>query len=201
MPSPARGATATPRRCGRRPFAPALGVGKHLGRFRRQSLIEKPDAPGRENLSGPLHIVAAPGQLLLDDVGIDPSKRRPRPDVEADAGGLDVAEVHARLIHSLCFRYGAAEIAQPVQTRGNLIAGDVHFPLIAGPFQQTNGLAAFLDAVLEARTRIENDAVKVKRLPLAPEIAELLADFERLLGINDAATEVKPSSSREHVSE
>ncbi len=91
------------------------------------------------------------------------------PKIEANARRLLVSELHTRLVHAAGLAEGVAMLAQAVEGRRHLVAGHVHFPVVAGPLQQPHGLARFLHAGREPRGGVQQNAVEVQRLPFSPQ--------------------------------
>ena len=115
--------------------------------------------------------------------------RGPRPDVEDDARGLFVAQFQARPVVPLRLFDRALHVAQVVQRRGDLVARRVDFPVVAGALEQPDGLPARIDALREPGLHVQQNAGVVQRLALSPQVAERLADVQRLLGVVHAALE------------
>src|SRR5713101_2617432 len=87
-------------------------------------------------------------------------------------------------------RNRAGEVSQPIEGVGDVIAGDVDFPIVTGPFQKSYGFATFLDAFLIARGDIKDDSIKMKRLSLPPQVAQRFVNGQRFLGIGNSPTEI-----------
>src|SRR5439155_24433040 len=96
---------------------------------------------------------------------------RPGPRIQADPRRLRITEIESRLVHALSLGDGPAQVAQAIQAGGDLVAGDVDFPVVAGPLQEPHRLPALLNALAEPGAGVEDDAVEVQRLPLPPDVA------------------------------
>jgi hypothetical protein len=73
-------------------------------------------------------------------------------------------------------RFG--QTPQPVLTESDVPARGIDLPLVAGAFEQPNGLGQLVDRLLEPRRGIQHDAVEAERLTLPPHVAERAADLQ-----------------------
>ncbi len=147
------------------------------------------DALGEQDLRRSLRVVAMPRELRLQDIGRNSPLRGAGPDIQTDSGRLVISQLQARGMDSAGFFERALQVAQSIQSGGNLVTGDVHFPVVAHALEQTNRLAALLDALVVSRRDIQDDAMIVQRLPLAPDVTQRFADEQRFAGIVDSPSE------------
>ena len=104
----------------------------------------------------------------LDDVFRNPAGGGKGPQIEADARHLLVAQFQPGLVHAAGLLQRLAVLAQAEQGGRHLVAGHVHFPVVAGPLQEPHGLARLLHAGRKPRGGVQENAVEIQRLPLSP---------------------------------
>lgn len=73
-------------------------------------------------------------------------------------------------VDSLRFFSRAAQVTEMIQAGRDLITRNVDLPEVAGSLQESDRRATLFHTLIETRCGEEDDAIKMKRLPLAPEV-------------------------------
>jgi hypothetical protein len=142
----------------RHPQRPA----KRVGRLAEPLPAQQADPFGQHHLGISLGILPLPLQFRVHHRFGDRPGGRTGPHVQADGGRLFVPQFQAGLVDPPRFADGVGQFSQTVQGGRDLVPCDVHFPVVAGLFEQPYGPAALVHAFPVPRCGVKHHAVVVQ---------------------------------------